>query len=296
MRSRTFLAVLILAVGTQAALAQSAQCPTERNIVYIHKGVNDTPNDVMASVLRPNTVVLLDPDIDILFSNSTVKGEDGQIGTFRPGIPFIQFEHCVTLASYAPPATTLSLTQKGDGTLPVVPGSGRTPHSLGPKLRYDISGRADFVPFIEMRCAGDYEGDGARFLGIRVIGPDFNDHLGTERGINIRNCPDVEIANSEIAGWAEAAIHIDNGDIVQGIPTEKPSEILVRIHDNYIHHNQHSSADHHAAGYGRRRRRGCFREYLPECFRLQPTFHYRQRQLGRLRCSEQPHFEGWWLS
>jgi hypothetical protein len=34
------------------------------------------------------------------------------------------------------------------------------------------------------------------------------------------------------------------------IPSAEPSEFSVLIHDNYIHHNQHSTQNHGAAGYG----------------------------------------------
>src|SRR5262245_10233818 len=208
--------------------------------------------DVKTAVeTNPNTMVLLAPDVEIKFSNQTVKGGDGKLGTWPSGAPFINFPRCVTLASFE---------RTSDGTAPV-PGSGRTPHSLGPALKYSLEvgpngvGRTDTAVFIEMACKGDNPldpepGEVARVLGSRLLGPDPNDHHTSETGINILGCQDVEIANIEIAGWGSAAITVDNSPHTTGIPEDEPAPILIRIHDNYIHNNQHSSSGGHSLGYG----------------------------------------------
>jgi Right handed beta helix region len=260
MRSTAILAVLVLAISTQAAFGQSAQCPTPRQVVFINKGVNDNPKEVQDAVRMPNTMVLLEANVDIIFSNMTVVGPDGQVGTFDPGAPFIVFGRCVTLASYEPQTIISSPAPPGDGRPPPVPGSGRTPHSIGPRLQYLLDEgperqmRGDTAAFIEMNCAGDParpdSGDGAKVLGIRVFGPNFNDHHTSEKGINIRGCHDVEIANTELGGWGGAAVTVDDHDHIPDIPDQEPKDIFVRIHDNYIHHNQYSNLNGHHLGYG----------------------------------------------
>jgi hypothetical protein len=273
MRSTAVLAVLILAISTQTALAQSVQCPAKSRPAFILKGVNDDPDTVIKAVQQPNSLVLLAPDVDITFSNLTVSGTDGQVGTVDPGTPFIVFARCVTLASFQPPTNVLSPAPTGPVVPPpppvVVPGSGRTPHSLGPALRYSLDlgpkrqPRNDTAAFIEMNCTGGLSGDGAQILGIRVFGPDFNDHQTGERGINIRGCHDVEIANTEVAGFS-VAINVD-GNLAE-IPTEEPKEIFIKIHDNYIHHNQHSTSGSHSEGYGVEVGRGGFAEIFQNVF------------------------------
>jgi Right handed beta helix region len=251
MKSSGLIAVLIIAVATPAAFAQRAPCLVQkRNVVYIRKGANDDMvKAVRDNVRTPNTTVLLAPDVDIDFS--AVVGEPSNS-------PLIVFAHCVTLASYLPE----------DGP----PGSGRTPHSVGPVLRYGTNkNRTKDPAFLWTNCSGDpadeaHFGDGARISGIRIFGPDFNDHFSGEKGIYIQGCHDVEISNCEIAGWGEAAIAVDDFDHVSGIPTQEPSKILVRIHDNYLHHNQHSSTGGHATGYGVEVSKGAFAEIFQNVF------------------------------
>ena len=106
-------------------------------------------------------------------------------------------------------------------------------------------------------------GNGARVLGIRIFGLNFNDHQTSEKGINILSCPDVEIANTEVAGWS-VAINVDGG--LDAIPTEEPPEIFIKIHDNYIHHNQHSTSGSHSEGYGVEVGRGAFAAIFQNVF------------------------------
>jgi hypothetical protein len=253
MKSSGLIAVLIVAVATPGAFAQRPPCPVQkRNVVYIPKGANaDMVKAVRDNVGTPNTTVLLAPDVDIDFSD--VVGESTED-------PVIVFAHCVTLASYLPE----------DGP----PGSGRTPHSVGPVLRYwtdNTKKPPKDRAFLNADCSGNPAdeanfGDGARISGIRIFGLDFNDHFSGETGISIKGCHDVEISNCEIAGWGEAAIETDDAAHVSGIPTATPGEILVRIHDNYIHHNQHSSTGNHAAGYGVNVSKGAFAEIFQNVF------------------------------
>ncbi len=273
MRSLMLLAAMVLALGERVAFAQSAQCPTERKIVYIQRGVNDTPSAVIAAAGNPNTEVLLAPDVGIDFSGvESLQGTEG---------PLIVLARCVTLASYQPqPIVAYSAHGAGSAAPPdaisavkapvapgtivtsgtaiwntPVPGSGRTPGSLGPVLRYGTNkNRSPKADFIEIRCSQDNtaltSSEGARILGFRVFGPNFNDHQTSEIGINIIGCYDEEVANMEVAGWGGSAIRVDDNVHFSDIPTQAPNNIMVRIHDNYIHHNQHSTSGGHALGYG----------------------------------------------
>ena len=283
-----FFAVLVLAISAQVALAQSANCPPKSQIVYIHQGKTvkeqaDNVHSIVDAVRTENTMVLLDSDVDITFSMNNVldpddRDPDGKERPAKSGDPFIKFSHCVTLASYA---LVFSPPPASDGLLRVhgvpEPGAGRTPHSLGPALKYTLDARpedgrlverGDAAAFIGVDCNSAFnqenQGNGARILGIRIVGPNLDDHQSGERGIFINNkhnpkkpdwdCHDVEIANNEISGWGGAAIRVQdtelNSDIVNQIRDGVTPEISIKIHDNYIHHNQHSTSGTHSEGYG----------------------------------------------
>lgn len=273
MRAVLLLAAMVFSSGVHVSFAQSAGCPSERKIVIIQKGVNDTPSAVIAAAGNPNTEVLLAPDVDIDFSSiESTRGNEG---------PLIVLARCVTLASFQPPIIEAVSAQRGSSAgpghaklaassvnapgrvatgvadigIPPVPGSGRTPHSLGPVLRYGTNkNRSSNADFIEIPCSQDNtaptSSEGARILGFRVFAPNFADHQSSEVGINIAGCHDVEVANMEVAGWGSSAIRVDDAVHFSDIPTQEPRDILVRIHDNYIHHNQHSTSGGHALGYG----------------------------------------------
>lgn len=287
MRSSAILSLLCLALGTQAALAQPAQCPPKQHVVYIRKGDNDTlagrkllTDTLINGVQTPNTSVLLAPDVVIDFRD--VVGAP-------TSSPLIRFAHCVTLASYLPDQGPVATARSADSSsppsnempaaiarttrgalspltglqTPPTPGSGRTPHTLGPLLIYGINpNRTDDPVFLEANCNDPTVetgyGEGARIAGIRIRGPNLNDHFTGESGINITGCHDVEISNMDIAGWGGQAIGVDDLAHFTAIPTSQPSEILILIHDNYIHHNQHSSSGHSSLGYGIDVGRGAF--------------------------------------
>jgi hypothetical protein len=259
MRNILFLALLVSVIGdARTASAQRAECPATKQTVYIARNQNDNmAQAVKDAVSQPNRLVLLEPDFDIDFTHMSdeVSKDDTQV-------TIILFARCVTLASFQPMPLRW---------LPPVPGSGRTPHSLGPVLRLGKGkiDRKDRAAFIGMGCdvdtGGFVDSDGARILGIRIIGPGI-ERQDNQRGINIHGCHDVEIANSELAGWGEAAIQVDDSNHVPGIPNQAPTELLIRIHDNYIHHNQHPTENNSAAGYGVDMGRGAFAEIQQNVF------------------------------
>lgn len=281
MRPHPILAglALVFVFGAQVARGQSVQCPTQRKIVYIEKGVNDTPGALMAAVSVPNNEVLLAPDVDIDFSSVTNPAGSEE--------PLLTLARCVILASYQPQevvalnarASKSAASQRaaaavgiGGGEITPTPGSGRTPSSPGPVLRYGTNPkRSPMADFIEIPCSQDNtaptSSEGARILGFRVFGPNFNDHQTSEIGINIVGCYDVEVANMEVAGWGGSAIRVDDLVHFNGTnPTQAPANILVVIHDNYIHHNQHSTSGGHALGYGVVVSDGAFAEIYQNVF------------------------------
>jgi hypothetical protein len=271
-----FIAVLIVAVSMQTAAAQPAQCPLVRKVVYVRQGANADTATLISNLQIPNTIVLLAPNVDINFSKEGVGDA-----------PIVRFARCVTLASYVPDDAPGSVARTaGSPSPPAAPAGGtngdhigrnsseptigpleplggptkspsaRTPHTIGPVLRYGNTAqgtneqRSDSAPFIEINCTDGFDGDGARISGFQLLGPTPDDHQTSETGINIVGCHDVEISNMEIAGWGGAGIEVKEGNGHLDIPKDDPPEIFVLIHDNYIHHNQHSTGNHAAEGYG----------------------------------------------
>jgi len=89
-------------------------------------------------------------------------------------------------------------------------------------------------------------GDNVRISGLRISGPDLGPIDGDEvsRGILIEAANNVEIANNDIYGWTSAAIEVQDNLDTNRIPFTSP--YTIRIHDNFIHHNQHVGGN----GYG----------------------------------------------
>lgn len=87
-----------------------------------------------------------------------------------------------------------------------------------------------------------------RFTGFRVQGPHWDPADGEnnlEQGIRVQGCKGVEIDNMELSGWSGSAVRINNERDGNNQPIQTaPSD--VRVHDNFIHHNQHIGGD----GYG----------------------------------------------
>jgi hypothetical protein len=147
----------------------------------------------------------------------------------------------------------------GGTTSNIGPGSARTPHSLGPVLRFGKH-RDGVKNFLEINCVADVAAnDGDSISGFRLFGPDFGYQKTSENGIHIGRCVQIEISNMEIAGWGGAGIAVDDDagpdhaseSNAPGGRITNPEQIL--IHDNFIHHNQHPTDGmiiRHALGYG----------------------------------------------
>jgi len=117
----------------------------------------------------------------------------------------------------------------------VVLRGGRTSRDAGPRI-YTTNRPSVFF---------EVQGEKVRITGLRIQGPDMGAADGDnnlERGIVIYPPASVEIDHNELSGWSGAAIQVRNGDVPTGFLNPQAN----RIHDNYIHHNQHVGTH----GYG----------------------------------------------
>jgi hypothetical protein len=97
---------------------------------------------------------------------------------------------------------------------------------------------------------------GVRITGVRIEGPDLgSDERHGNRGIHVNSAADVQIDNNELLGFSLAAIQVwdTEGTMASPDPAARflPTH-TVRIHDNYIHHNQAVGGDGYGvtSGYG----------------------------------------------
>ena len=156
-----------------------------------------------------------------------------------PTIPIVQG---VTITSEAQPvgnSLNLLINPHVVGTVPQLPPA-RSARTLGPRLFTN----SRQLPLFEIRCNGEnIFGDNVRINGFRIQGPHMQTEEGDdnlERGIMINSCIGIEIFNMELSGWSGQAIYIvDDLDRIT-VPEH------VRIHDNFIHNNQHRGGK----GYG----------------------------------------------
>jgi hypothetical protein len=295
MKTNFLLCLLFLGLfGSRAAVADSAQCPPSSKIVYIdapstagtdlqRQQANDAvASTIMSAVTVPNTMVLLAQDVDIDFSRMSVGG------TYSP---LLALAPCVTLASYRWVSDSIGLSHAGAvkkaGAAAIhrvrpniwtpgaqlILGGGRTPSQFGPALRYSNHStppRQDDALFIGADCtvvpSDPSSNGGMRILGLRIIGPDPNNHFTAEKGIYATGCLDFEVANSEVYGWGGSGIRVDNCSADCEIPDAEPPVLYVRIHDNYIHHNQHSNRNGNSEGYGIEVGPGAFAEIYQNVF------------------------------
>ncbi|MBK7862631.1 MAG: VCBS repeat-containing protein [Archangiaceae bacterium] len=119
-------------------------------------------------------------------------------------------------------------------------GPARTPNRPGPRLFTNSTQR----PLFNIRCNGlNIFGDNVKVNGFRIQGPhpetmDGDENL--EQGFQIDSCVNVEIFNMELSGFSGQAIYVVD-------PLDRQFAFdHVRIHDNYIHNNQHVGGN----GYG----------------------------------------------
>src|SRR5262245_22901740 len=185
------------------------------------KGTTQPWKSLMIQALgEPGKTVRLAPNLDLDLTNySGIRIARGV--TFVGGLP------CPTgTKPSSTPLGSLILCGAHDAQTP------------GPRIFTNSKPKPLFV----IACADALGGDGVRISGFRLQGPHWDTAEGDdnlENGIYIESCVDVEIANMELSGWSFTPISIT--DEIQN-RISSPQEI--RIHDNFIHHNQHQG------GYG----------------------------------------------
>jgi hypothetical protein len=129
-------------------------------------------------------------------------------------------------------------------TLPIARGvtliGGRTASVAGPVLYTRNRPKRLFV----------IRGNDVRISGLRIQGADMDIASGDDRSSAIYVWPGadaeiahVEVDHNEIYGWSNAAVGIYDAE--NRIRFDR-NPWAVRIHDNFIHHNQHANS----AGYG----------------------------------------------
>jgi hypothetical protein len=154
----------------------------------------------------------------------------------------------------------------------------RNPRTLGPRLFTYTRPK----PLFNIRCNGEnIFGDNVHIVGFRLQGPHWDTEDGDdnlEQGINVSSCVGVEIANMEISGWSGQGIYIEDPLTRQFNPD------AVKVHDNFIHHNQHVGENGYGVDVLCRR----LRFDRAQRVRLQSPCHRGERQVGRLQRAAEP--------
>ena len=261
------IAVLTLTFATAPQLSLSASpiapdCPAEPapRVIEIREANPDVNprhhDDERGKLFRElqvaNRTILLGPDVVLDFSRA-------------PNLVPLVFGPCVTLTSVAafPPDPTIASPRRGRpaarrprfGGVPAAAGPARTPHSLGPLLKFGSHPEATEAAFLLVACEPDRQptNDHVRISGFRLQGPSLGQQTADQFGIFIHRCLDVEVSNMEIFGWGGAGVRVlDDQEGAHGPgqepPNNRPGDRIgrpaqVRILNNYFHHNQHASED-----------------------------------------------------
>jgi hypothetical protein len=203
--------------------------------------------NLVAELQKPNTTVLLGPNVILDFSDALDL------------LP-LKFATCVTLTSIEsfPPKPVIeqpgtagsALSVSGTPTTGV--GPARTPHSLGPLLKFGLHSEDEKDVFLLVTCPEDSPpNDHVRISGFRLEGPSLGQQTADQFGILIHRCLDIEVSNMEIFGWGGAGVRVlDDQEGRHGPGQEPPNNCpgerigrpeQVRIFNNYFHHNQHES-------------------------------------------------------
>ena len=257
-------------------------CPEPRPITYIPATADAATrarlrDTLKAALARANTIVLLGDGVDLDFTGLdstffpmdiaecvilTSRGAGGR--GFRGGRGVVTGDRADANGRRDRRGVAASVTLSTALPAAVLPDGpeARTPSTPGPVLRFGPS-RAGVTTFFSLRTFPDEDGrrgaraDHVRISGFRIFGPKFGQQRTNEVGIRIIRSIDIDIGNMEIAGFAEQGVLIDDqddgpdqpvGGNAPGSRIRNPDDI--RIHDSYIHHNQHPNIDGHAGGYG----------------------------------------------
>jgi hypothetical protein len=120
---------------------------------------------------------------------------------------------------------------------------GRTPRERGARL---FTTTRPGALFIMRDVNGGTWGDNVRISGLRVDGGFYGiaaEDAAGPIGIMAQSRVNIEIDNNEIYGFSGAAINVLDE---QGRIRRETNSMTVRVHGNYIHHNQHEGRE----GYG----------------------------------------------
>jgi hypothetical protein len=208
------------------------------SVVDIKDGSAASRDALIAALQLDNTTVRLGPDVDMDLTGI------GPIGIARGVV-------LTSVKSF----TTSAPGKRGEvPRFDKQPPQARSASSVGPRLYTKSHPR----PLFQIECfPGGAINDNVRISGFRLIGPDFGRADADAIGIQIRNCIGIDISNMEIAGWTSQAIRVVDdprfdrpgglacgGLIACTGRIDKPDQI--KIHDNFIHNNQHLAKN----GYG----------------------------------------------
>ncbi len=198
---------------------------------------------LVQAVGTPNTRVVLANDVDMDMSNlENIYVREGV--TLTSEAPIVM-QPVVAPLGQAPVAAQPAAV--GFGPMKILPGTvfdpppARNAHTLGPRLYTTTKPK----PLFHIRCNSDHSlwGDNVRFRGFRLQGPHWDTEEGDdnlERGIMVHSCVGVEIDNMELSGFSGQAVYVVDDLDRQFNPD------AVKIHDSFLHHNQHEGGN----GYG----------------------------------------------
>lgn len=218
-----YSAVVQIGSNTLAVTSVNVVLPST---VRIKGNTDDWKGLLVQAVGTANTRVILESNIDMDLT----------------GYENIVVRQGVTLTSEKPAVTgELSPMYRfiGDYSLPTVPA--RDARTLGPRLYTNSRPK----PLFHIDCAYPESlwGDNVKFSNFRLQGPHYETMEGDdnlERGIMITSCTGVDISTMEVSGFSGQAIYVSDPKLRQVGPD------AVRVHDNFLHHNQHEGGN----GYG----------------------------------------------
>lgn len=224
---------LAIAGMTLASATVTVELP---KIVRIKGNTSEWRALLIASLLISDTTVVLAHDVDMdLTGLQTIRIARGVTFTSEaPPVGYAPAERG-TAASGAPVRTAAI---GGTSLKDIRPA--RDARNPGPRVYTTSRPR----PLFMMSCDDSaLSADNVKIHGFRIHGPHFDPMEGDdnlERAIMVESCRGTEISNMEIAGWSGQAIYVVDSNGRQSSPDQ------VRIHDNYLHHNQHVGGN----GYG----------------------------------------------
>ncbi len=240
-------------VAATEAGPRTVSCPDTRQVVDIGaNSIGDQRLVLKQALATDGMTVRLGPGVDLDFSDFPIDS-----------LP-LHFGRCVTLTSvraFDDPLLSPDVGRKAapsrvtGGIVPTVT-EGRSPSVPGPVLRFGKVRGPDTLTLLDIACDAQGSADGARVSGFRLFGPSFGYQSTSEVGIRISRCIDVEVSNMEIAGWGGSGVSVednlrdDTSSDIDGPGGRITQFDQIRIHDNWIHNNQHPQHDGHAQGYG----------------------------------------------